>query len=125
MDKFKSFLINGSEDACLQLIEDVEYDDDYEETPPPYDPLRKIILVEDIPNLKHEESRSKFQKIIKTYLKNPRTRFGLVLISSNNYSTCQIEEFDIYEGSLKDEYLNLYDILKYDVLKSPRTTHIE
>ena len=76
IDRFAAFLHHAQRYPALQLAP--------RHAPRPQPKRRKIVLVEDLPNLAHEATRAQFHQVLEHALTTPATHVPIVLIVSDS-----------------------------------------
>ncbi|KAI9008097.1 Rad17 cell cycle checkpoint protein-domain-containing protein [Gaertneriomyces semiglobifer] len=118
--KFQDFLSFASRTPSLCFTNDPEINLGQPATPPEMND-RKVIVVEDLPNVSHLFVRQAVQDAIRTHARSPRTQYPLVLIITD---TIAVNDADDRRRPDRESAISIRHLIPPDVLASGAATQI-
>lgn len=119
--QFQDFLASASKTPALTFVNTTTTSAIMRDSLPRTAKERKVILVEDVPNVGHTSTRSAIHTAIRTYVRSPRSRYPLVFIITET-STLDVGEDNRRNG--RDGVLSIRTLIPGDVAASHLYTQI-
>ncbi|KND01073.1 checkpoint protein rad24 [Spizellomyces punctatus DAOM BR117] len=119
--QFQNFLASASKTPALTFVSSASLNAETIPTHSPSATTRKIILVEDLPNVAHLSTRTALHTAIRAYIRSPRSQFPLVFIVTD---TTVVEHGNERRSNGRTDVVSVRTLIPADVSASSAYTQI-
>ncbi|TPX72282.1 hypothetical protein SpCBS45565_g00702 [Spizellomyces sp. 'palustris'] len=119
--QFQDFLASASKTPALTFVSSASLSAETTTIHSPSAPTRKVILVEDLPNVAHLSTRTALHTAIRAYIRSPRSQFPLVFIVTD---TTVVEHGNERRSNGRADVVSVKTLIPADVGASRAYTQI-